>query len=347
MLLSSTTKIKKKNSSFYNANSLIVTQEKSLTNSIVSQKNYINKNDKIIQKKIENPIEFIKQKKKYFLQDFFDVKGTKDFIASKEQALEEIKLNDEILFEDKRKKIRKNKKVVLDTSNRNIKEPLKNKKRRKRRAMSCIYEHIDIEDKKFNKRKKISNSKKKIESNIYDNRNYKIKESENNNDNNVFIIDNKINESKDSKDSNYIYKFIIDNANESDEKFNKKFEKVIEKYEKKNKKEIPISTVFTNKEKFRAEEMVKYKSTLFYNTVINKDNNFDFSAKTKGLMVNDDLSVSAISNAYNVSNNGKINKKNNKLSRKKERRRSQIIFSEKVRRFLNDDSIISVLDDLI
>ena len=48
-----------------------------------------------------NVVDFIKQKKKFILQNSFDIKGTREFLASKEVAMRVIKLNDEIIEEDK------------------------------------------------------------------------------------------------------------------------------------------------------------------------------------------------------------------------------------------------------
>jgi len=47
-------------------------------------------------KKILNAIEFIKQKNRFYIENVFDAKGTREFLASKEVAMRSIKLNDEI-----------------------------------------------------------------------------------------------------------------------------------------------------------------------------------------------------------------------------------------------------------
>ena len=49
-----------------------------------------------------NVVNFIKQKKKFILENSFDIKGTRKFLASKEVAMRVIKLNDEIIEEDKK-----------------------------------------------------------------------------------------------------------------------------------------------------------------------------------------------------------------------------------------------------
>ena len=358
-------KNKKKNSSFYdgNSNCLLIPQEKLLSNSFGSSNIYIDNNFQINQKKIETPIEFIKHKKKFLIQDYFDSNGTNDFIASKELALKKIELNDEILIEEKKKKKKiKNILEINSDKNNKFKEKnkngskrindivIKNKKSRKRNTLSCVYKHINIEEKKYNSRKKKSNSKKPIEFNNHINGKCENNESNHNSNNNIMIIDNK---SIESKDTNYFYKFIIDNANESDEEFHKKFEKIIEKYERESKKKMPISKAFTSKELVGGKETAKYSSSKFCKTKA-KDNNFNYSEKIKDIMIKDDnIHLSSISNEYKVINTAKninSNKNNNKLNRKKEKKDSIIIFNEKVKKFINDeknDSIISVLNDLM
>ena len=50
-------------------------------------------------KKILGVADFIKQKNNFFIQNSFDVNGTREFLASKEVAMRVIKLNDEIIEE--------------------------------------------------------------------------------------------------------------------------------------------------------------------------------------------------------------------------------------------------------
>ena len=119
----------------------------------------------------------------------------------------EIKLDDEIINEirmDKNylngindKKIEKeNKKCKNDISKQNNNNESKNKKNSKNK-----------------KERNINNAKcKKKNNNNYDNINL-----------NNIIIEGK--ENNESKDNEFIYKFILDNANESDDKFHKKLEK--------------------------------------------------------------------------------------------------------------------------
>ena len=53
-------------------------------------------------KKNYNVVDFIKNKKRFILENSFDIKGTREFLASKEVAMRVIKLNDEIIEEDKK-----------------------------------------------------------------------------------------------------------------------------------------------------------------------------------------------------------------------------------------------------
>lgn len=66
------------------------------------------KNDLIIDgkfpklvKKYSNVIDFIKQKDRFIFKNSYDIKGTREFLASKEVAMRAIKLNDEIIEEEK------------------------------------------------------------------------------------------------------------------------------------------------------------------------------------------------------------------------------------------------------
>ena len=49
--------------------------------------------------KIITPLDFIRQKKRFIIQDSFDIRGSKIFLKAKEEAMMEIKLDDEILEE--------------------------------------------------------------------------------------------------------------------------------------------------------------------------------------------------------------------------------------------------------
>lgn len=350
---------KKKNSSFFNKNPQIVPQPKTSIFSAASTANNTNINSQIIPKKIESPIDFIKQKKKYIIQDIFDIKGSKDFIKSKELAMKEIKLYDEIIFEEKKEK-REKKEKKNKLSNPLLSE-LKSKiynnsdkkvyKKGKRKTSENIRSENNIENKKYQSEIEKSNTKKKKSKNkdkdIYNN---KCKNIENNKDleNNIFIIDKKSNY---SKDSNFFYKFIIDNADDSEEKFNQKLEKVFKKARvKEQPKSYKEKTLFnkalTNKKIEEDKRMIKYNSA----KMCKKDNIFVFSEQTKNLMTNDNIDVSSISSTYRLLNTVKVNINNNKFNEKKDNNSNYIIFDEKEKNFINNpnkDSLISILDNMV
>ena len=160
-------------------------------------------------KKCSNIIEFIKQKNKFFIENSFDVKGTKEFLASKEVAMRAIKLNEEIL-EDKKinnKYFIKNNNYLKSDIFENEKKQKCSKVTRKRtisprksRKRCKIISDKDIQfDEKLTCQKEIKKSNKKIK------------------DNNIF-------DKNDSHEDN-IYKFFIENANEPEDKFQKKLKK--------------------------------------------------------------------------------------------------------------------------
>ena len=200
MKVGSYKKIRKKNSSFFNS-----MNNKTNSNQKASNFTTIYVNDNI--KKNLKDINHLNIPKVYNLYNIFSEKGAKEFLESKEFAMMEIKLDDEIINEirmDKNylngindKKIEKeNKKCKNDISKQNNNNESKNKKNSKNK-----------------KERNINNAKcKKKNNNNYDNINL-----------NNIIIEGK--ENNESKDNEFIYKFILDNANESDDKFHKKLEK--------------------------------------------------------------------------------------------------------------------------
>ena len=186
--------------------------KKSTNNNITSSK-----------KKILNLIEFIKQKNKFFIQSAFDANGTREFLASKEVAMREIKINDEIIDENltnlKKVKFDSNNKIEYENNkNKNSPKipngkrtisPRKSRKSHKMKSTIQLFPKDNIiEPKRTKKSKKFKHNKSNI------------------------IIFNKENNDNDSI-HNDIYKFIIENANESEENFNKKLQKKLKKVEKK------------------------------------------------------------------------------------------------------------------
>ena len=197
-----------------------------------------------IPSKITTPLDFIKNKKKFIIHNSFDINGTKDFLAQKEIAMMTINLEDDIEEEKTGKKFKKSNTNLLDLDSgnnsfreqnkRNIEQVVVSKKNNSEKKNS--YSKIISPNSKKNKKSKyISNFHSNLNSNINSNLKNNIKsniksnvKSDNvNNRNNInFIFDH-----HDSENSDYLYKFIIDNANETDDNFNKKFEKVIKEVE--------------------------------------------------------------------------------------------------------------------
>lgn len=344
-------KIKKKNSSFFNVNTQITPQKKTSTFSALSTFNNTKNNSHIIPQKIETPIDFIKQKKKFNIQGFFDINGARDFIASKELALKEIILNDEILFEE-------NNPISSHVDKKNYSN--NKKKRMKTENNVGEEENIErnIESKKYRSEIKNSNSKKKKSkyknSDTYHS-NFKNNKDNSDKDNNILIIDKN---SNDTKDSNFFYKFIIDNADESEEKFHKKLEKVIKKVEKKNqknKKEKNLNKALTIKVKDKRKQMLRYNSAKI-GKKNEKENIFEFSQKAKLLMTNNEIEVSSISSSYRGQNTVKddiyrTSNNNIKLIKDKDNNNDNNVFfgeeENKILNNLNKDSIISILDDIV
>jgi len=86
-------------------------------------------------KKNINIIEFIKQKKRFILENAFDLKGTREFLASKEVAMRVIKLNDEIIEDNK---INYEDSDIKDKYNTNIDSNLGENKKKVNKKISAV-----------------------------------------------------------------------------------------------------------------------------------------------------------------------------------------------------------------
>ena len=91
----------------------------------------IKSNKRVISsKKSITPIEFIKDKNKFYISTFFDKKETKKFLESKDIPLMEMKLDDEIIFIDSKYENDTaiiNKKVKSEIKRHKSRSPNKNK----------------------------------------------------------------------------------------------------------------------------------------------------------------------------------------------------------------------------
>ena len=194
-------------------------------------------------------INFIKQKNRFKIQNFFDEKGTKDFLSSKDKALKEIELNEDI----ESKESSNNTTLIEQRDEQNTKVILKSIIRNK---------------KTISPGKKRGKSKKSLKK--------------------VRII-----EDDDSTYDYNIYKFIIDNANDSEDKFIEKFNKELKRVgtnKIKRKKEKNNTNIF--------KSLTKKKNNHSRKSLFTKNdkklNLFNFSETAKNLMVVEDLNISEI-----------------------------------------------------
>ena len=253
-------------------------------------------------------IEFIKQKNKFFIESSFDVNGTREFLASKEVAMRAIKLNDEIIEEKKENEVKKscftNKNLVkidIDNYNNDVikKKSTKNANKRtisprKSRKNAKIKMKLDEDfspkkntikpKKKSNKKVKFKKSESKVNSS-------NLNSSNNDNENNI-IFDKPDNESLSN-----IYKFFIDNANESEENFNKKLKKELKKVEnmKQNKEKSKEKAVKVKRKSLSKKDLRKRPKRMNSVSVPKNETQsaFIFSEINKNLM-KDDIDVSSI-----------------------------------------------------
>ena len=288
------------------------------------------------QQLIFNVIDFIKQKNKFFIENSFDSRGTREFLASKEVAMRVIKLDDEIKPENTRRKSKTNKNLFFMKGNENENENLTKKKPSHKTTMSprkSRKSHNKKMNKEFNleikeytakKSKKLAkNSKKSKDKTSFaeaDNDSSNLDSKSINSNKKKDIIFDKL--SNDSQSQ--IYKFFIDNANEPDENFQKKLQKELKKVEnlKQNKekekdKEKDKDKKPKDKRKSVSRKDIHLKRPKRTNSLIVKNPRetqsiFMFSEINKNLMVNDDIEVSSIGEKKNkcLSPNIKLNKRN-------------------------------------
>ena len=312
-------------------------------------------------KKILNLIEFIKEKNKFFIRNAFDANGTREFLASKEVAMREIKISDEIIEGNQKKVKFNNNNINENENNKNNKNknstktatgkatvsPRKSRKCHKiKSTIQLIPQENIIEHKRTKKSKKSRKSKSKI-NNSFDN-------------DKIVIFD------KEDSDSihNNIYKFFIENADESEENFNKKLKKELKKVEKKQNKEKESTKKVKIRRKSISRKDLDYKRPSRMNSTKDKNREiksvFMFSEINKNLMKNADIELSSIGEEkkndknLNELNNKKIygtiqinNKKiKDKIDKNTNSEKDNIIVG-KEDEHSDKDSIISILSDLI
>ena len=280
-----------------NMNQNVNKQKKSisLNNLVLTTKKKFNINEP--SKKVINVVDFIKQKKNFFIEDSFDIKGARKFLASREVAMRVIKLNDEIDFESKKQKEKFNtNKNLMKLDSISPKNKTKKHKSlkiagkrtispRKPRKKRNTFEKNAIEKKKKDIKQKSSKKKKEK---ITDNSSYIASKGDD--------VGEKKN--KNSSNNDEIYKFFIDNANEPDDKFQIKLEKELRKVEshKKTKKNVKENNI---KRKSQSKKDLELKiPKRMHNFIVPKSketqSQFMFSEINKNMMKNDNLNISSI-----------------------------------------------------
>lgn len=276
-------------------------------------------------KKFLNINDFIHQKNKFKIHNFFDEKCTKDFLSSKEKALREIQLDENIenteyhsnnssLIKEKEKNI-----IKFDEKHKIRKEKTNSPKSKNRKVAKSQ------KQKKEKKLKYINNHK--------------------NNSNDSNINDN------DSQED-YIYKIILDNANESDDKLMKKLTQEIKRVEinkkKKGKDKLEIRKSLTNKQKNIIKNVIFKDSD-------KKLNPFNFSEYAKSLMKIDNIEVSSINDEKPIApTNNQIKTIGTFYTSTKKSSNNKNYFNDQEtigKNFLNNkdinQSLINILSDLI
>ena len=243
-------------------------------------------------KKIINVVDFIKQKKKFYIEDSFDIKGAREFLASKEVAMRVIKLNDEI-----------------DIDNKNQKEhSITNKNLINLGLNSAVDDFKKLKSSKIARKKTISprKSRKKVKKMHLEDEENKVKSpkkrKEKISDNSSYMGSNGEptggKKSKDISNEEDIYKFIIDNESEPDDNFQQKLEKEIRKVEslKKTKKKKDKNVEISRKSQSRKELQLKRPKRMQSVVPRSKDSQsqFMFSEINKNMMKNDDINISSI-----------------------------------------------------
>ena len=280
-----------------------------------------------------NVIDFIKKKNRFFIEDSFDIRGTREFLASKEVAMRKIKLNDEIEPEKEDRIISKTNKNLENLKFMNGNENKYFEKIKKSGNISSNNTisprktkriHNKNMNKEFNSEiKEISNKKSKKIKNSSKNTKYKTNTAKSKVDSSILdlysnnsnkkenIIFHKLSNDSHSK----IYKLFIDNTNEPDEHFHKKLKKELNKVENsKQKKDKDKNGNIKRKSLSRKD--LNYKSPEVMNCLKYRDTQsiFMFSELNKQLMMNDGLEISSIGEHNNINiqstPNNKFNKKN-------------------------------------
>ena len=205
-------------------------------------------------------IDFIQQKNKFKIQDGFDEIETKKFLSSKENALKEIILNEDI-------------EEIKNSLNNSILMEEKVQKNKKFRLSTKIRKEKSASPRRKKEKKKKNNNIKIVKTDSD-----KLKEK----NKNITDID----------DNKFIYKFIIYNADEPEDIFMSKLNQEIQKVES--------NKISKNKKEKSKINKKNYKLCINNKEILMKKdinlNPFNFSKKAKNLMINDDIEISEIDN---------------------------------------------------
>lgn len=187
-----------------------------------------------------------------------------------------------------------------------------------------------IDQKKKKKEKKIR--KQKSEKNKFKNKNF--------DSNNILRkINDKKSNSHDSHSSHHIYKFIINNVNESEEKFNEKLEKEIRRVRTKRLNSRNNNDYFRECSNKKSANESKFNNINHCETnkLTKKSNIFNFSQNAKGLMESNDFDISSINDKTNQNKNESNFLKVVDSPRKKEIVQKSTFAEKKIKN--NDDKI--------
>lgn len=276
-------KNEKSKSNFYSTNPNLLSQQYLST---VATDTTGNKKE-ILEKKSKkelNNINFIKQKNKFYISNFFNEKETKKFLESKDIALKRIILNEEI----------ENNNYNLDIINNNLQFQKNEIKKKKDLKQQNQEESTNIPMNKKIKNKNDKNDKNKI---LNENKNEINKNNDKSSDSefNFNIIETVNNCENDSKDKDYIYRFIIDNADESEDNLHKKLKKEIKRVE--TKKNNINNKNINNSGRAQAINKKNEKNNIKVNTSEKSEKKmspFDYSEINRNLMVGNEIEVSSI-----------------------------------------------------
>ena len=262
-------KNEKSKSNFFNISPNYLLQNELSTNTTNNTGNRKSSFNRISNKEL-NITNFIKQKNKFFISNFFDEIESQKFVESKDVALEEIKLNDNI-------------ENIKNTGDKPNNSP---------QLKKAGYKSQKSLKPRISKGQDISPKRKRSKNNEKINNNDKPNNNEGVNCNLFNTLNNCEN---DSNDNNYIYKFIIDNVDETEDKFHHKLKKEIRRVESKRfnatkQSNNNIGRTFTNNMK-KDRNSIKVNNTPKSHAKLNL---FNFSEVTKNLMVGNEINVSSI-----------------------------------------------------